>query len=197
MKQKSEHPTRQKILQVGAQLVRQKGFNNTGLQEILRAAGVPKGSFYFYFQNKEEFGLALIDVYNQFFLTEMQRIMSDKNMSGLTRLRNFFHFTKEMFSAENFTGGCPLGNLALEMGDIHPLFAQKISDSFQQMESYIQECLVDAQKAGEIPARLDAGQVAYFILNGWEGALVRMKVERSLKSLDTLEDVVFNHILKQ
>ena len=52
-----------KILSAGAKLVWQKGFNDTGLQEILREAGVPKGSFYYYFDSKETFGLELIDVY--------------------------------------------------------------------------------------------------------------------------------------
>ena len=57
---------KEKILETGAQIVRRKGFNNTGLIEVLKETGVPKGSFYFYFSSKEQFGLALIDVYTSF-----------------------------------------------------------------------------------------------------------------------------------
>ena len=53
--------TKRKILEHGARLVHMKGFNHTGIQEILEVAGVPKGSFYFYFKSKEEFGLELVD----------------------------------------------------------------------------------------------------------------------------------------
>ena len=55
--------TRQKILEVGAEIIHLKGYNHTGLQEILQAAGVPKGSFYNYFKNKEDFGLQVIDFF--------------------------------------------------------------------------------------------------------------------------------------
>jgi len=54
--------TKNKLLQIGAKYIHLKGFNNAGLQEILKEANVPKGSFYFYFKSKEEFGLAIIDV---------------------------------------------------------------------------------------------------------------------------------------
>ena len=187
--------TKQKILEVGSQLVRQKGFNKTGLQEILKASGVPKGSFYFYFKSKKHFGLELIDVYSGFFLQEMDRIILDQTKSGLIRLKEFLDFTKTMFAAENFVGGCPLGNLALEMGDLHADFAEKIGQSFQQMESRFLKCLQDAQQSGEINKTVDIKEAAYFILNSWEGAVVRMKVERSLKPLEILDNFIFNNIL--
>jgi TetR/AcrR family transcriptional repressor of nem operon len=58
--------TKAHILDMGAQIVHQKGFNATGIQEVLNAAAVPKGSFYFYFKSKEEFGLQLIDHFSFF-----------------------------------------------------------------------------------------------------------------------------------
>jgi TetR/AcrR family transcriptional repressor of nem operon len=187
---------KEKILETGAQIVRRKGFNSTGLNEILKESNVPKGSFYFYFPSKEQFGLALIDVYTSFMEDEMYRIMSDKSESGLKRLKNFLDFTKNMFSQENYVGGCPLGNLALEMGDVNENFRKKISEGFQRMESMIYNCLRDSQKAGEISPKVNINRVSQFILNSWEGALVRMKVEKSIESLNLLEYYIFNHIIK-
>jgi TetR/AcrR family transcriptional repressor of nem operon len=127
---------------------------------------------------------------------EMYRIMSDKSESGLKRLKNFLDFTKNMFSQENYVGGCPLGNLALEMGDVNENFRKKISEGFQRMESMIYNCLRDSQKAGEISPKVNINRVSQFILNSWEGALVRMKVEKSIESLNLLEYYIFNHIIK-
>ena len=128
--------TKGKILSAGAKLVWQKGFNNAGLQEILKIAGVPKGSFYFYFESKESFGLELIDVYISFFECELDGIMLDSSKGGLVRIKAFLDFFKMVLEKENYTGGCPLGNLALEMGDINERFAERISLGFDIKSSY-------------------------------------------------------------
>jgi len=185
-----------KILSAGARLVWQKGFNDTGLQEILKDAGVPKGSFYYYFESKESFGLELIDVYISFFERELDGIMLDKSKGGLVRIKAFLDFFKKILEKENYTGGCPLGNLALEMGDINERFAERISLGFEEIESKILGCIKDAIKSGDVPKSVDSKAAASFILNSWEGAIVRVKVDKSLTPLDLLEDFIFKKILK-
>jgi TetR/AcrR family transcriptional repressor of nem operon len=188
--------TKEKILSAGARLVWQKGFNATGLQEILKEAGVPKGSFYFYFESKESFGLELIDVYISFFERELDGIMLDRTKEGLVRIKAFLDFFRIVLEKENYTGGCPLGNLALEMGDINEKFGDRIAQGFEEIESKILGCLNDAKKSGDVPKSVNAESAASFILNSWEGALVRVKVDKSLKPLDLLEDFIFKKILK-
>jgi TetR/AcrR family transcriptional repressor of nem operon len=187
--------TKEKILETGARVVWRKGFHNTGLNEVLKEAGVPKGSFYFYFQSKEQFGLELIEVYTSFMEGKMIEVMSDRSESGLKRLQKFLDFTKNMFSQDHFIGGCPLGNLALEMGDVNEKFRNKILDGFKRMEVIICQCLQDAQNSGEISEKVDVDTTSQFIINSWEGALVRMKVEKSTNSLDILEKYIFNKII--
>lgn len=193
---KAMHPTKEKILNIGAQIVRRKGFNFTGIQEILQEAGVPKGSFYFYFKNKEEFGLELVEVYLQFFKGNMKATMQDTSVSGLQRIRSFFKFFNDLFVNENYTGGCPLGNLAIEMGDLNDNFSRRVSQAFKQMDSFLLDCLRDARHAGEITTEMNLEELARFILNSWEGAVVRMKVDRSLEPIELLENMLFNHLLK-
>ncbi len=188
--------TKEKLLQVGASLVREKGFNNAGLKEILKKAEVPKGSFYFYFENKEQFGLELIDVYTSFFEAEMDKIMINKKVSGLKRISKFIDFTKTMFEQENFTGGCPLGNLSLEMGDVNEKFRLKISKGFETMQYKLKNCLDDAKKDGEINKNTNTKSAANFILNSWEGAVLRMKAEKSTQPLDLLKKYIINDLLK-
>ena len=187
--------TKDKLLQIGAKYVHLKGFNNTGLQEVLKEANVPKGSFYFYFKSKEEFGLAIIDVFISFFEKSIGYSLSDKSLSGLQRIKAFLITTSGILSENNFSGGCPIGNLSLEMGDLNENFRLKLSAAFSKMEEKIFECLKDAQSAKEINKTIDIKTSAAFIINSWEGAIVRAKSEKSNKPLEILEEMIFEKIL--
>jgi TetR/AcrR family transcriptional repressor of nem operon len=187
--------TKNKLLQIGAKYVHLKGFNNTGLQEILKEANVPKGSFYFYFKSKEEFGLEIIDVFLSFFEKEIGAVLSDKSISGLNRIRNFLNTTMKGLENANYKGGCPIGNLALEMGDLNENFRLKLSDAFSKMEQKILDCLKDAQFAEEISQSIDIKSSASFIINSWEGAMVRVKAEKSSRPMEILEEIIFTKIL--
>jgi len=187
--------TKNKLLMIGAKHVHQKGFNNAGLQEILKEANVPKGSFYFYFKSKEEFGLEIIDVFLSFFEKEVGGDLSDKSISGLNRIRNFLRTSMKGLEDGNYAGGCPIGNLSLEMGDLNENFRVKLSQAFSNMESKLLDSLKDAQSAGEISQSIDIGTVAGFILNSWEGALVRVKAEKSSRPMEILEEILFTKIL--
>jgi TetR/AcrR family transcriptional repressor of nem operon len=187
--------TKNKLLQIGAKYVHLKGFNHTGLQEILKKANVPKGSFYFYFKSKEEFGLEIIDVFMTFFEKSIGYSLSDKSLSGLERIKAFIITTIGILNDNDFVGGCPIGNLSLEMGDINEKFRLKISDAFSKIEEKIFECLKDAQSAQEISQSIDIKTSAAFIINSWEGAIVRAKAEKSNKPLKALEEMIFSKIL--
>lgn len=189
--------TKEKILYAGAGIVRQKGFNNTGLNEILKECSVPKGSFYFFFESKEQFGLQLIDIYTSFMENEMDKIFSDKKTSGVKRVISFIDFTMEMFEKEDFIGGCPLGNLALEMGDVNEKFRMRISEGFESMQAKIKDCLDDAKNVGELDGEINTNTLAAFILNSWEGAVVRMKVEKSVEPLNLLKNFILNSLIIQ
>lgn len=187
--------TKDKLLQIGAKYVHLKGFNNTGLQEVLKEASVPKGSFYFYFKSKEEFGLEIIDVFMTFFEKSIGYSLSDKSLSGLQRIKAFLITTSGILSENNFSGGCPIGNLSLEMGDLNESFRIKLSAAFSKMEKKIFECLRDAQSAQEIGRSIDIKLTAAFIINSWEGAIVRAKAEKSNKPLEVLEEMLFEKLL--
>ena len=109
--------TKQNILQIGAEIIHRKGYNATGLQEILRAANVPKGSFYNHFKSKEDFGLQVIDFFTDFFAQFCKDIFEDSNRSPLGRLELLLDRFMEFFDSRGYTCGCPVGNLAQELGD--------------------------------------------------------------------------------
>jgi TetR/AcrR family transcriptional repressor of nem operon len=97
--------TKEKILTVGAEIIHRKGFNNTGIQEILKAAEVPKGSFYFYFKSKEDFGLNLIDFFGNILFAKSDEYLNDSRGTPIERLRRFFNEFLTYFQENDFKGG--------------------------------------------------------------------------------------------
>jgi TetR/AcrR family transcriptional repressor of nem operon len=102
---KAKQITKERILIKGAEIIHRKGFNNTGIQEILKAAGVPKGSFYFYFKSKEDFGLHLIDFFGNIFFSRSDKYLNDRSRSSLENLRHFFDEFLTYFEENEFKGG--------------------------------------------------------------------------------------------
>ncbi len=188
--------TKQKILQTGAEIIHLKGYHTTGLQEILSAANVPKGSFYNYFKSKEDFGLQVIDFFTDFFAQFCKSILEDSTRSPLGRLERLLDGFMEFFESRAYTCGCPVGNLAQEMGDVSPVFQKKLSKAIDAMVDYYATILSEAQAAGEISKNINAKEAANFIVASWHGALIRMKVSKGVEPLRNHKKFIFNYVLK-
>jgi TetR/AcrR family transcriptional regulator, transcriptional repressor for nem operon len=191
----TKEATRNKILEHAAALISQQGFNNTGIQEILESAGVAKGSFYFYFKSKEDLGLALIDYY-----AGATRLFAEAHLRGgqgsaLQRLQSFFRDRRLLFEQEGWKGGCPIGNLTQEMGNLSEPFRNKLRGVLNLMQRAIRECLEEARARKEFDSKLDPDELAHFILDSWEGALLRMKAEGTTEPLIRFEKLVFDVLL--
>jgi TetR/AcrR family transcriptional repressor of nem operon len=189
--------TRERIIETGAEIIHRKGFNHTGIQEILNAANVPKGSFYNYFKSKEDFGLQIIDYFSAYFTRMAKRTLEDTSVSPLNRLYGFLTAFMEHFESQNFAGGCPIGNLAQEMGDLSPAFRQKLKEAIDMMAEAYMRVLAEAQEARKISKNLNIKEAAYFIVAAWHGAIIQMKLKKSSAPLKNHRKFVFEHILKK
>jgi TetR/AcrR family transcriptional repressor of nem operon len=187
--------TREKILDAAAELVHRKGFNHTGIQEILDASAVPKGSFYFYFKSKEDLGLALVDRYAEKIVDKAKSFFEDDSRRPLDRLRSFFQSFYARHEAEGCQRGCPIGNLSQEMSDLSVAFRQKLESVLRRMAGEAARLLREAGMAGELPAHLDPEEAARFIMSSWQGALLTMKVEKSVAPLLRFDRFIFEEIL--
>jgi TetR/AcrR family transcriptional repressor of nem operon len=187
--------TRDRIIETGAEIIHHKGFNHTGIQEILNAAHVPKGSFYNYFKSKEDFGLQIIDYFTARFKRMARETLEDTRLSPLNRIYRFLTAFMEYFESQDYAGGCPIGNLAQEMGDLSPAFRQKLWEAIDMMIDAYSRVLAAAQKDGKVLKSLDIRKTASFIVAGWHGALIQMKLTRSLAPLKNHRKFIFDHIL--
>jgi TetR/AcrR family transcriptional repressor of nem operon len=173
--------TRDEIIRKGAELIHVQGFNATGLQQIIQAAGIPKGSFYFYFKSKEDFGLAVIDYFSVMINGIFSHYLNDKKMPPLKRLEKLMDFFENTFQKSGNTRGCPIGNLSLELADTNERLRVHLAGVVESLIEKIESCLKDAKRDKSIPAGLNTADTARFIFQGFEGAVLHMKVLKSIE----------------
>ncbi|MCL7942464.1 TetR/AcrR family transcriptional regulator [Marinobacter sp. ATCH36] len=191
----STYDTRTHIIHTGADLIGQKGFGATGINAVLTAAGVPKGSFYHYFSSKHEFGLAVIDTFADEYDTKLERILNDTSRSCVDRLRAYFDTGFETMTSCEYTRGCLIGNLGQELAGQNEAFRQRLDTVFASWEKRFEQCLRDAQKTGDINPDIDPTDAASFLLSGWEGAILRSKVLKSTEPMERFVRVFFMQCL--
>lgn len=193
----AEQPTREHLIEIGLQQIHAFGYNATGVKEILDLAGVPKGSFYHYFPSKEAFAEEVLDRYTA---NESERalvILGDSKLSPLKRLRKYFESLIPVYGQSGPIAGCLLGNLSLELGGnsthLQPLFGAAFANWQQPLAALLREAVAQH----EIPKSLRPDETAAFLLNSWEGALLRMKADKSDKPLHNFLHFAFNILLKK
>ena len=185
-----------RILKAGARIVLEKGFCDTGLAEVLEAAQVPKGSFYFHFKNKEDFGLQLIDSFAEVLKAGQEKFYRDESLPHLERIRRLFRWQTELFRKNDYIGGCPIGNLSLEMGDRNAAFRKKLNRVFLEMKGNLASQLEQARQGGELPDSIEPEETAGFILSSWQGALVQMKVSKTTTPHEVFDRMIFERLLR-
>lgn len=176
--------TRELLVHAGLEALTEKGFSSTGIDEVLKRVGVPKGSFYHYFESKEAFGMALIDRYASYFAYKLERHFNDPSKTPLERLWAFVEDAKTGMTRHDFRRGCLIGNLGQEMAALPESFCARLRAVFHDWERRFAGCLKAAQQQGEIPASVDCDEAAAFFWIGWEGAVLRAKLERNAKPLE-------------
>ena len=188
--------TRSEIIRIGTELISRQGYNATGIEMILKEAGVPKGSFYHFFKSKEEFGLAVMDFFADCYSRRMTTLLQDASISPLNRIRKFLESSLQRFSNNQFSKGCLIGNLGQEMADQNERFRARLDEIFEDWRRLYVACLSEAREAKELDSRLDAGQLASFLLSGWEGAILRAKVMKSPQPLQDFIEILFKVTLR-
>jgi TetR/AcrR family transcriptional repressor of nem operon len=173
--------TREEIIRKGAELIHAQGFNATGLQQILQAVGIPKGSFYFYFKSKEDFGLEIIDYFNAVIGGIFKRYLNDKKTPPMIRLEKLFEYYEAAFQKNGSALGCPIGNLSLELADTNERLRVHLGDVIAALIAQIELCLQEAQRDKSLPAGLNTTDTAHLIFHGFEGAVLHMKVVKNIK----------------
>ena len=177
-----EHPTRQRILEAARRLFHEQGFHATGISTILREADVNSGSLYHYFASKE----ALLSGVLAWYL-DLLRPMVMNPVEGMTedpigRIFALLGFYRQGLAMTDFKMGCPIGNLALEVGDDNGAARELINQNFHNWSEVV--CGWLGAAGDRLPATTDRKQLAGFVLTTMEGAMMRARAARSFEPFD-------------
>lgn len=176
-----------KIIEIAADLIHEYGYNNIGLKRILDEAQIPKGSFYYYFDSKEDLALNVIDYHIQ--ITKKILDQFEKNVDGL---KGFFNFYFEKFYELGYKRGCAIGNLIMELSDLRESFRLKLLKWSMMLESEIYEMLQNSN----LDENIDKKSMSSFLVSCFEGVLLKTKVEKDSKAIKEFDYYVFKILLK-
>jgi TetR/AcrR family transcriptional repressor of nem operon len=186
---------RKRLVEAGINLFLHQGFNGTGIQEITSAANIPKGSFYAYFATKDAFGAVVCEEYWSRVMLRLGGIFMDTKHKPLERIAHFFKALTDEKAKESYALGCLLGNLSLELANTSVDVRSKLADIFERWEALIIACLREAETANDLSPGKSLRDIAGSIIESWEGAAMRAKVEQRRRPYRRFEMIVLPEIL--
>jgi TetR/AcrR family transcriptional repressor of nem operon len=193
----AKQTTKENLIEVGLRLIHTTGYSATGINQILEAAGVPKGSFYHHFGTKDEFVMEVVRRYAEGEIARWEKFLNDSKLSPLKKLRRYF---KEMIATYGLKGGpiagCLLGNLSLEIAGQNAEIRELLRQAFDGWQNAISSTIREAVAKGELPKTAKPDELAALLVNNWEGAQVRAKAEQSDKPLELFMSYTFDHLLR-
>jgi TetR/AcrR family transcriptional repressor of nem operon len=188
--------TRSQLIETGIDLMLEKGYNNTGLSDVLNACGVPKGSFYYYFKSKEEFGLEIIKTFDQKYVEQKDQILTDTSVSAVVRLRHYVNTAIEASENLQCSRGCLIANLSQEMADQNEIFRECLCQVVCKRRDRFASVMQQGIDSGEIRTSQTANDLAEFFLCTFNGAMMRSKVRKNAEPLHVFKRLFFDIVLQ-
>ena len=176
----SKQTTREHLIEVGLRMLRTVGYMDAGVNQILAAAKVPKGSFYHHFTTKDEFVLEVIRRYAAGEQERWERLLDQPVGSPLKRLRQYFD---DLIATYGVRGGpiapCQHGNMSLELAAQNPEVRALLIRAFGAWQDAVARTVQEAIEKQELPETIKPDDIGALLVNGWEGAQVRAKALQS------------------
>jgi TetR/AcrR family transcriptional regulator, transcriptional repressor for nem operon len=172
-------------------LFTEQGFSACSVQDITEAAGVPKGSFYNHFESKEALAAKIVTTYGKGSID--RSILTNPKIPALTRLKKHFATLNEFFSRCN--EGCLVGKFMAEVSNDTPLIRQSLRSVLNLWGEQISSAIEDGQKEASIRKDLTPNDLAAFLIDAYEGAILRTRVEKNPRALKVFLKVVFSSIV--
>lgn len=179
--------TRERILEAAARLFYQHGYNATGVEKVIKEAGVNKGNFYYYFKSKEELGVETLRWQQRNFAGQFQSNVPLDDESPLQRLFDSLEGVKQIVSSGNAEcpiRGCYYANFSLELSTASAPIRRELVRAFDRLRNYFADLIAKAQAAGELGMHLDPQVAAGMIFSLFEGAIIVSKAEQNTREID-------------
>ena len=188
---------REDILNAGLKVMFRSGYQGATVRDICAAAGAPHGSFTNHFRSKEAFAQEVLDRYFANLQGSVRKALDDKSLTPRQRLKRYLDIISGVLAGAKWNRGCLIGDFSLETTSQSKLLRQRLEAIFQEWRAPFASCIAEAQTIGEIDSTFDPMDLAEFLLASWEGAILRMKVERGPAALERFKKIAFQTVFKE
>jgi TetR/AcrR family transcriptional regulator, transcriptional repressor for nem operon len=188
---------REDILNAGLKVMFQAGYEGATVRNICAAAGAPHGSFTNHFRSKEAFAREVLDRYFANLQGYVREALEDSSLSPRKRLERYLEIISGVLEGDKWSRGCLIGDFSLETTSHSALLRDRLEAIFQEWRAPFAACIAEAQASGEIDSMFDPMDLAEFLLASWEGAILRMKVERGPAALERFRKIAFQTVFKE
>ena len=182
---------RSKIVEAGLTVMFRQGYHGAGVRDVVAEAGVAQGSFTNHFRSKEDFAAEVLNLYFASIQERISQSLLDAGLAPRERLLRYLDIISDRLAADGYVRGCLIGDFSLEVVQESEPLRQHLITIYREWLQPFSECIAQAQAAGEIDSAFTPGDLAEFLLASWEGAILRMKVERSDEPLRRFKDIAF------
>ena len=190
---------RDQLIESAVEVFHARGFNGCSVQDIVEAAGVPKGSFYNHFKSKEALGVEVVRAYTRLVGAYVAEAGAGEIFSGdgtpLERIRAYFEAVIEQNVSSGVRKGCLLGNFATELAPHSAEIANAVTDALDNWSVAIARALAQAQEAGELSKDADVEALGRYLVDGYEGAAARAKLIGDRGPMDEFIRTTFDFLL--
>jgi TetR/AcrR family transcriptional repressor of nem operon len=173
------------------------GYNGTTVRDVVAAANAPQGSFTNHFKSKELFAREVLDRYFAYVQGLVSEALDDRSLPPRQRLRRYLDIITGKLGHDGWIRGCLIGDLSLEASGSSDLLRSRLAAIYEEWRKPFAACIAEAQESGEVSAEFDPVELAEFLLASWQGAMLRMKVDRSPAALERFKTIVFNTVFKE
>jgi TetR/AcrR family transcriptional repressor of nem operon len=188
---------RDRILEAGLKVMFRNGYVGAGVRDIVAQAPAPQGSFTNHFRSKEEFAREVLDLYFDDLKRLVAETLGDATRSPRERLRRYLDIITDRLAGAEFSRGCLIGDFSLEAAPQSEMLRARLAEIFAEWRAPFAACIAEGQAAGEIATTFAPHELAEFLLSSWEGAILRMKVERNAEPLERFKRIVFATVFKE
>jgi TetR/AcrR family transcriptional regulator, transcriptional repressor for nem operon len=188
---------RNQILDAGLKVMFRKGYIGSGVRDIVAEASAPQGSFTNHFRSKETFACEVLDRYFENIQRLVSQALDDKSLPARERLQRYLDIITARLTADGFTRGCLIGDFSLEAIPHSEMLRERLLEIFAQWRAPFAACIAEAQAVGDIATTFTPDDLAEFLLASWEGAILRMKVERNAAPLERFKRIAFATVFKE
>ena len=185
---------REDLLDAGLLVMFRSGYNGSSVRDIAAAAGAPQGSFTNHFRSKEAFAGEVLERYFDHVKGLVREALDDTALTPRARLRRYLDIISGRLEHDHWSRGCLIGDFSLEVPGHSEVLRARLAAIFEEWRAPFARCIAEAQATGAIATPLDPTDLADFLLASWQGAILRMKVERSPAALERFKSIVFQTV---